>query len=325
MSIDEVTAADVLGQRRGLEHRFSTLRKTPVGRRQVIDVLTSSHLSGATVKIAVMHKRFAAVAKFVDLILEPVFDRLDLDLYVSGSHLVLASFLYAVGRARSPLGLDAMLRAFVGWNRSQNALTARHLAQSIRMLLQIVPEGPVTMAAKIAAAGLEQDPTVFGGGAGGFSDLDPAGPSLMALLHDWSHELGPFDVLHDDSKEIAKILPVVVHYASESIEPIDVVLANGAELHYPLAMRAIELGSSKASARLQLADVIAGAARVAHEVHVDGYKGSERAFGEAILETPLEEWRTGASIWPDLSGSAPARSDATASLIDVLAGIAPDP
>jgi hypothetical protein len=296
VGLEEDNASSILGAPSGSEHHSISTRRSPAGRERVLKVLATAELAPDTVKIAVMHKPFVVTSKFVDLIVEPVAARLGLDLYRQGAHLALSNLLYGAWPAIDATGAHQVWTSFVDWARKPDGKTATALSVAIRHMSVHVPDG-LDLMLEVAAARLAEAPTDFAG-AGDISDLDPAGPALVALLHDWSAQLGAFDVVHDDSAEIRRWLPQLDRLTNPDHTPVEVQLWNGARLRYPLPVGHITLGKSELSAQVQLADLIAGAATIGFGSLVRSLRGSRAEFAQAIMGSRLSEWVIDASIWP---------------------------
>ncbi len=296
VGIDEDAADSLLGAVSGSEHHSVSARRSHAGRERTLEILAARELTPDTVKIAVMHKRFMVTSKFVDLIVEPVAARLGVDLYQRGAHLALSNLLYAAWPTLDATRANQVWTSFVDWTRKPDCETAGALSLAIRRMLVYAPGG-VDLLLGVAAAKLDEAPPSFAG-AGDISDLDPAGPAIVALLHDWSDQLGPFDVVHDDSAEIRQWLPQLDSLRNPDREPVEVQLWSGGRLRYPLPVGHISLGKSERSAQVQLADLLAGAATIGFGSLVREQRGWRAPFAQALLNSRLTEWVIDASIWP---------------------------
>ena len=296
ISLDEGTVASLLGVPSGREHHSVRARQTRAGRERMLELLSATELEASTVKVAVMHKPFMATSKFVDLLVEPVAARLGIDLYRQGLHLALSNLLYMAWPTLDADGAQWLWTCFVNWARKPAGDTGTALRSAIRRMSNLAPKG-VDELLGVVAAEVEATPAEFAG-AGDISDLDPAGAAFVGLLHDWSAQLGAFDVLHDDSAEIRRWLPHLDRLTNPKQSSVEVQLWNGVRIRYPLPVGHIALDRSEFSAKIQLADLVAGAAAIGYGSLVRPTTGPKRSFADAIMQSRLPEWVIGASVWP---------------------------
>jgi hypothetical protein len=294
IGLSEEIASSLLGSPLGQEHHSIVTRQSRAGQQRILEILSAPELTQGTVKIAVMHKKFMVVSKLVDLLIEPVAARLGIDLYQDGLHLALSNLIYTTWPVLDPEGAQELWASFVKWARRPHIDSALSLTAAIRRMSIYAPKGVFDLL-MVAAARLDTTPDEFAG-AGDISDLDPAGPSLVGLLHDWSSQLGSFDVVHDNSYEISRWIPHLEQLATR--EPIEVQLWNGDHIGYPLDVGHIALDHSEHSAQIQLADLVAGAGTIAFDSLVRTFAGRKRAFAHAILDSRLPHWRITSSVWP---------------------------
>jgi hypothetical protein len=320
IGLDENQAAALLGQPRNGEHHSVNLRQSRLGQRRILDLIDRPELEPGTVKIAVMHKRFMVTGKFVDLIVEPLAAQAGIDLYRQGHHVALSNLLHMTWPAFDAVGAQALAERFIAWARTPCVKTATSLSAAIERMSGHSPDGFAELL-RAGAAMLLEDPTAFAG-AGDVNDLDPAGPSLVGLLQEWSALLGPFNIVHDDSVEVRRWVPHIVRLSDAAQPPMEVQMWNGQSVRYPLQVGLVGLHDSARSAQIQLADLLAGAAASGFGSFVTRPRPKQRVFARAVAGSRLLEWVIGSSVWPsrDVTPAAlGARSDATPWVVDRLA------
>lgn len=296
VGLSEEAASAVLGPATGNEHHSVKARKSRAGRNWMLSVLEAPELVPESVKVAVMHKRFVITAKFVDLILEPILAESGYDLYRQGENLALANLFHMTWPAFDAAGADELWSRFVSWARNPANDAARSLSVAIERIASHVPDG-LDGLLRVASEILRLDPLRLAVTAD-MSNLDPAGPALLGLIHAWAAQLGPFDVAHDDSTEVNRWIPYIRSVSDPAMEPVEVQFWNGELLRYPLPVGEIVLPGSQTSAQIQLADVIAGAVAIALTSLVTPLKSEHRSFAERVLASRFTEWVIGASLWP---------------------------
>ena len=313
VALSEADAAKLLGSCVGTEHHSVSLRQSREGRERMLKVLNSDALGPSTVKVAVMHKPFMVTTKIVDLLIEPIAAGVGLDLYQQGMHLGLSNLFHSSWPVFDAAGFDHITSSFLAWARDPTDLTARPLAAAIRRMAVHAPEA-IEQVLFVAADVLDANPGYFTG-SGDISGLDPAGPALIGLLHEWCAQLGGIQVVHDDSKEVMHWLPHIRRLSDPKQAPAEFQVWNGETLRYPLSVTDISLDESEASAQIQLADLIAGAATIAFGSRVRPPKTKLRRFAAEVLSSELPSWVIGASVWPTTDfgpeelGAQPGQTD----------------
>lgn len=301
----------------GKEFHFRTARKSQSGRAAILHVLTDSALSSKTVRTVAIHKRFAVVAKMVDLLVEPLAARSGFDLLAEGTHLALSNLLYATLPAM--LGSDSterLLLSFVAMCRDPTKAKRAKFVLTLRDLSAHANErvrGHLRTLAAGAALG------EFGGTE--IPDLDPAPTCLHSLAVAWAGDGERFGILHDDRKELKRWEPFLAMFWRASAEPETFVLFDGRPMTYPLPVTGLNIASSQADARLQVADIVAGSLQfVLNEIV--GIRRDSTFATTLRNETPLMSWVVDGNVWPTLDMSPAAlgvQPGATPNLADALA------
>ncbi|MFI6451732.1 hypothetical protein ACIBF6_09245 [Streptosporangium amethystogenes] len=241
------------------------------------------------VNIIVADKRYVAVAKIIDLLIEEWAYRRHIDLYRDGSARRMAQTFFRDGpRALGDLW-DPLIMAFIGLTRKtqrrgikedvesfyQRLEEARWRChrRSVEEVLKLLLE--TRSHAEEHAAALAQD--TYSAPA-----LDPLTPLITDNIRHWYQICGPFKLLHDehsllDGQFVQKILgalwiphPSLKGLASKARVAI---FATGRSVDHP---------------SIQLADLAAGAGRVVIEAHY----GTKTQVAAILREsfTPLISW-----------------------------------
>lgn len=295
VSVSEERAIEVLGGSEG-EHHSVRDRNSPIGRRKMSRVL--GDLDPGAVRVAVLHKPFMVTTKFVDLVLEPVAAATDLDLYRGGMHVGLSNLFHLTWPQLDPAGFRQLTKLFVSWARSPSPLSSSALALATERMSRHAPDG-IDALLRSAGRTLLHHPESLTPAASDISDLDPAGAALMGLLQEWTAAVGSIQVLHDDSAEVQRWLPHIRRLSDRTRYPVEVALWNGSVVRYPLPIEGIAMVGSESSARIQLADLIAGAATICFGSLIKPPKARRRRFTEALRESPLSGWVSDGTVWPN--------------------------
>lgn len=291
------------------ERHFVRDKKSNAGRRRIIKSLSSPLLTSNTVRYSIVHKPFSATAKMIDLLVEPVLAAARIDMYADGMHLGAANLLHLILSTFDATKFEAMQAAFIAMCRqkTEQSLDAFYLAaanfeRAVRdragrddpILGTILMSRPL---AERNLVGRQKDRRLP-------SDLDPAITCLIALIHDWMRAVGPITIEHDDSKEVQRSLDVVRQLWTKSSDSVTLSLWSAEQLTYPLDVEDLDFATSTESRRVQVADLIAGAAL---DVHALALGRPETDFTTQLRDLPWDAWRSNASVWPSLEDITPVR------------------
>lgn len=312
----EVDVAAQLAAFRGNELHFKSARRSEHGRRAILRVLSDPSLSQETVRAVVAHKPFTLVAKMVDLLVEPIAAANGHDLYAMGEHVARSNLLFAT--LPMTLGVEQARLLYEGFAQMCRQPTLRRRAAFIE-LLRTLAAGTDTQTAehlKLFALGAARGEF----GDGDVPDLDPAPPCLMALAHSWAADGEPFEILHDDRRELRRWAPHLAAFWPASSTPQTFVLYDGRTVTYPLPVTDLRVAPSHSDPRLQLADVVAGGLQFVLSSKLGS--SPDPVFAARLAETPLLTWVTDDGyIWPSLDigpDDLGVKPGATHSLADAI-------
>jgi hypothetical protein len=120
--------------------------------------------------------------------------------------------------------------------------------------------------------------------------LDPAIPCLIELCRDVGAAIGPFHLVHDSSKTIARHLPTLM-----SLDQLPSVTPGLPAEALPVSD--IAFADSRTTPQLLIADWVAGATRQVAQARVTGAAGNP--FIEQLAPI-VTSWIVG-GVWPDAS------------------------
>jgi hypothetical protein len=184
------------------ELKFSRLKRSGSGRRRLLGLLTSPALNSENVALSLFHKRFVAIAKIFDLLIEPLAHRDGHDFYKQGFNLSYCNLLYiCLPVYFGSDSVDRLLAAFISMFRQRTSesvssfyaiahdLFDKHSTSDIAG-----PFAPVVVSERMIAEILYHNDKLV---------LDPAIPAFFQQCATWGERLGgPFRLVHDDSKPI---------------------------------------------------------------------------------------------------------------------------
>ncbi|MCC8397637.1 DUF3800 domain-containing protein [Paraburkholderia sp. MMS20-SJTR3] len=242
------------------EAKYTSLSASTAGQRALIELFKSPHLSPATAKVAVTDKRYYLISHLVDKLIEPVFHVKGIDLYAGARHVEYANVLYQAGQILFPEGgWQNILDSFLKTLRDDSDLVLQNLEAAVLEAARKAPPGydvfvvPLTLGARNAGTLLE--------GLAGLGTFDPAIDAFNAVVQAWmSGTTEPLCVVHDTSKPMKKAESFLRQLMSSSVESRTIGYENRTAV-LPMRVSTLDFADSREHPQLQIADILAGAAR----------------------------------------------------------------
>jgi hypothetical protein len=255
-----------LGRTQADELKFSGLRRSGAGRDTILQILSDAALTPETAFVAAAHKPWMLAAKLIDELVEPRMTARGLSIpwYASGAPAQMADDLHRLGPTELGELDDELGRAFVPLVRDYTSEDATRLLEALHRCREAVGgHEPLSL---ILGTMLDTDT----GLAEEFSEregaLDPAIPLVWFQGCYWTVHLGePFVFVHDDSKTVERWKDdlVIAQRSADSSETLaegpTSLSIGGYEMPLPTKLQSISFAESHRDARLQIADVLAGA------------------------------------------------------------------
>jgi hypothetical protein len=256
-----ITAA--LARTQMSELKFQRLQSSSAGRRNILTLLDDLGLRREDAAIMMLHKPWMLAAKLVDELIQPrmLAKGLQMAWYASGSAKGMADALYAL--APSALGdvyLD-LQAAFVTLLRDYSEDNAAALLAALRRakivcanekmydLLSVMIDTPAEIRDEFET---RRDA------------LDPGLSALHCQAGHWSNRLAePFEIVHDNSNTVrgwAKDFEVIQHQRTDEPARPETLVVGEIEMPRPTMLDGISFATSEHDERVQLADVLGGAA-----------------------------------------------------------------
>jgi hypothetical protein len=277
------------GQR---EVKYSRVKGSKEGQRQLIELLSSPELHAAVCKFRVTDKKYYLVAHLVDKLIEPPLHEAHLDLYASDAHVSLTNVWYFAGSRIFPGGhWKRVLEAFLDAARQLSPASFERFDRALERAYRTAPSESHDFATGLfLARGRLPD---FLGCYVGMTVFDPAVDDFAALMHAWMKATpGPFAVTHDRSKPLARSAELL--RALMAPAPTRGIGYGNRKHELPLRISQLKFGNSEDHPSLQLADLIAGA--VIDWCMVNSGKRARTDYHERLLGTKLPEMCVGTML-----------------------------
>ncbi len=246
------------------ELKFARLRSSNPGRRNMLQLLEDLALEPSNAAVGVAHKPYMVTLKMVDELVEPhMLDQgVQMAWYATGAARAMA-FDFA---DQSPRDLGSVHRdllvAFVALVRDCTSEAAASFRQALSRAKLVSTNQTVS---DILSLMIDDEDRLRAEFQNREDALDPAIPLLFWQAVHWSKALGePFGIVHDESNTVARWAHLFAIARSDAqgvaeatSEPI---VVGEITIESPDQLRGITFGQSHQDARLQVADVVAGAA-----------------------------------------------------------------
>ena len=227
-------------------------------------------------------KHYMAMAKIVDFLLEEFWFRKGANLYEGGLAQQYARTLFVEGRAQlSSFTYDALLESFVACcGQLPSAADVQVLFRLLRRaLLEAKSDNLTSVLSAILESRSSAEEIFVELAQPGVPTLDPLTPCVAQAARSWSERVS--------GRSIAMVLDENPLLTPEWLRIVNGQLANPVDMvvyHLPPVAVRLETGSSWNHAGIQLADLVAGASRVAADVAIrpeiyPAESGGRRLFG----------------------------------------------
>jgi hypothetical protein len=289
----ESAVTDALGraQRSTKELKFSRLRRSNVGRRNVLTLLEDARLTDEDAAVIVLHKPWVLAAKLIDELVEPRMLEKGLQpaWYATGAAKNMAHALYSLGPRALGEMYDELAAAFVATLRDYTPEAAATLVRALKRCRIVCRDADVRGVLSVMIDTPEAIDAEFSTRK---DSLDPALTALFWQGGHWSSVLQQrFEVVHDDSTSVRRwqdeLFGAIQQNMADRTEPQSFELGD-VTFHLPTLLDTISFVASHDDARLQVADVLAGSAAHMYAV-LAGARRDEDGFARNLYRAGVAD------------------------------------
>ncbi|AFZ43007.1 hypothetical protein PCC7418_0791 [Halothece sp. PCC 7418] len=226
----------------------------------LVRFLSSSQANHEKIKVSIYHKKYLAIGKIIDILLEKCAHQDDIDIYKYGYNIALSNLCYFCFPAfYGESAFKQLLHNFVAMIRYQTVSSIEAFYSIVETMLNLGDNQEVEYFQGLLSIILKSydyiEEILLGND---HLSLDPAIPSFYLHCVRWGEELNrPFNLIHDDSKPISATQDIL----EMMMEPDTQTTLIGYDTRsymFPLKARKIKFENSKVDPRIQLADIMAG-------------------------------------------------------------------
>ncbi|MCA1706609.1 MAG: DUF3800 domain-containing protein [Actinobacteria bacterium] len=279
--VDHAGLSELIPSETETEWKWSVLASSNQGQDAVMSI--AEKVSPSTVKIAIADKRFMAVAKMVDELIEPLALETGFDFYGTNSHIGLTQMVYVALRGLAGVErFNEVVRLFVRMMRRRTGGDIDAFFSEIDEVGNLSDRLNEQLSLFLAAEHVVA-PKILSARPGSY-ELDPSVPLVASLSQAWTLELGvPHRFVHDDAGVLEKWKPHLERMANPEIEPRRIKFGDK-EVVLPVLTFELTFEDSETRPGIQIADVLAGATRYMAQAALTG---EQTDFSLRLNNTPL--------------------------------------
>lgn len=241
----------------GNEFKFTRINRRPRHRAGLVSL--SEHLSKMVDRVLIYNcdKKFTALVKAVDVLVEPLIHELGYDFYADGyNRRFMNMFHFGLCQIAGSAVYDSIVRWYDRFSRNSNDASAIH---QLSHIMDRCPD-EVSSFVRILLDGANH----FIGSQDTIAnpiDNDIQQSCVLALVNHWrEHTTDAIEIVHDASSNFFRQLELWNKITSTDIKPATVTAGDRRGIIFPLGVERTRPGDSVDSYALQLCDMIAGLA-----------------------------------------------------------------
>lgn len=265
------------------EVKYSKRSKSRRGREQILKFLRALKVDLRKVAFFSFHKEYLLLTNLIDFWLEPMMSEDGVNLYERGGNIALANVSYlTLGTCLGLGGRRELLRRFQVMTRDRTSFAYHNFWNSLRKvideheLVANVLGGLLFAEYRLGEEHLLQLPTNM---------LDPCDIGLLQTVQHWREQLpnNDFVLFHDESTMLEK-QRIFWEAILDPKNPAAEVGQDRRTIKFPLPVQGFRLEDSRDFPQLQVADLVAGAARSIWNARL---VGSTNAYNDGVLDAGL--------------------------------------
>ena len=238
----------------GKEFKFTRLFRRP--RHRLALVAFSEQLSQIANRAFIYScdKKFAALVKAVDLLVEPLLHDRGWDFYANGfNRRYVNTFHFVLCRFGGTQVYDSIVRWYDRFSRNPNAIELHHIRQMADSFPREIASF-IHMLVVGAEYSYESDDSISH-----TIDNEIQLACVLALVNHWRQRIsGAIEIVHDASTNFFRQIEQWKKITSVDVDKATVKTEDGRRITFPLGVVSTQVGDSANSYSLQLCDMIAG-------------------------------------------------------------------
>jgi hypothetical protein len=286
--LDEVAAEAILKtsfpRYRGSEFKFGKLWGTN-NKYGIVRFCRELQARKDSVLLWIIDKKFIALTKMVDFLVEPCVTEAGFDFYADGFCWKYANYIhYGITEFGEPELYDTLVQAYQAFSRAPSEQALMRLQHHLAIISRSLSE-PIDSLVGQMALGAELFKRYHSIDTFKGSDEIQL-TSLLALVSDWRKKhLEDFAIVHDASSNFFRHRTLWEKITNSNVPPQTHPLGDGSVVQYPLRVTSTQSINSRDCYSVQLCDVLAGLATKYFDPRQD--ERERELLAEALERFPI--------------------------------------
>ncbi|MEN8277035.1 DUF3800 domain-containing protein [Acinetobacter baumannii] len=282
---------------KGIESKFSNLKKTKKGRDKIKNFITQVVQKSEKVKTVIIHKKYMGLGKIFDILVEPVYFNSGLNFNQNMYNICTVNMhWYVITAYYGEENLNKLISKFLDLVRSKTESNIKEFYE----IVESIKNNPIDNAHTLdfdqiieSKKFVKESIEVIDK-----NHIDPVQTGLFTQATLWGKDLsGSFKFIHDESNTLESSLNNFNRYTDP--ESIPTIIGTGERAYeLPLKVETVSLEKSHLFPQIQVSDIIAGA--ITHIANCRAFpENREDQFCKDLIEIGIEELVTH-TVWPEI-------------------------
>ena len=298
-NFDDETAGSLvscLHSSQSQEAKFKNLKKTQVGQNKIIKFFEQDLINEQSIFTFVFHKKFMALTKIFDLLVEIVFHHKGINFYANNHNVAICNMNWCcIPAFYGEEVFNNLLDKFICMIRGRDDLTKQ---QDFYSFVASLSSSDKAKSNKLHFEEMVYSQQHWDEISAAINNvtLDPAFSALFAHAVHWGNIInGSFEIIHDESNTISSVITEFNTFMDQDAIPTKIG-SDHRSFDLPLKAHAITLSNSKLVPQIQIADIVASStAYFAKDIIND----TPDDFTLRLKAVGIEKFMMNA-VWPDM-------------------------
>ncbi|WP_335989768.1 DUF3800 domain-containing protein [Acinetobacter bereziniae] len=281
---------------KGVEAKFSNLKKTKKGRNKIKKFMEQVVIQKEKVKTVIVHKKYMGLGKIFDILVEPIYFRMGVNFNENMRNVCTVNMhWYLITTFYGEENLNELISKFLVLIRSKSDSSINEFYRTVEFIKKnpininnVLDFNEIIASQKFVKESIEiVDKT----------HIDPVQTGLFTQATLWGKDLSEnFTFIHDESNTLESSLENFNKYTDS--KSIPTVIGTGERAYeLPLKVETVSLEKSHLFPQIQVSDIIAGA--LAHIANCRAFtENKDDQLSIDLISIGIEQLMTH-SVWPE--------------------------
>lgn len=275
------------------EAKFKNLKKTQAGQNKIIKFFEQDLINEESIFTFVYHKKFMALTKIFDLLVETVFHYKGINFYANNHNIAICNMnWYCIPAFYGEEVFNNLLNKFISMIRDKDDETKQQDFYSFVASLYSGEKAKLHFEEMVNS---QQHWDEISAAINNVT-LDPAFSALFAHSIHWGNTInGSFEIIHDESNTISSVITEFNTLMDQDAIPTKIG-SDHRSFDLPLKAHSITLSDSKLVSQIQIADIVASSTAYFAKNIINGTPDDFTLRLEAV---GIEKFMMNA-LWPNI-------------------------